>query len=44
MTDLHYDKIRIKSIGKFSYPKFIKLKELAAETVGITQDYHIRVF
>lgn len=41
MTDLHYDKIRIKSIGKFSYPKFIKLKELAAETVGITQDYHI---
>lgn len=41
MTDSHYDKIRMKSMGKFSYPKFIKLKELASETVGVTQDYHI---
>lgn len=41
MTDLHYDKIRKKSMGKFSYPKFVKLRELASQTIGITQDYHI---
>ncbi|VEU79703.1 IS110 family RNA-guided transposase [Haploplasma axanthum] len=41
MTDLHYDKIRKKSMGKFSYPKFMKLKELAKETIGTSQDYHL---
>jgi len=33
-----YDSIRKISRGKFSYPQFIKLKELAKDTVGISND------
>ena len=41
MTDKHYDHLRKLSMGKFSYPKFTKLKNLALETVGVTQDFQI---
>jgi len=38
MNGDHYDKVRKLSMGKFSYPKFVKLKELAKTTIGVTQD------
>jgi len=41
MTDHHYETLRKLSMGKFSYPKFSKLKELAKSTVGIYQEFHI---
>ena len=41
MNDDHYDKIRKMSMGKFSYPKFVKLKSLATNTIGVTQDHQL---
>jgi transposase len=41
MNNDHYDKVRKLSMGKFSYPKFVKLKELAKTTIGVTQDYQL---
>jgi transposase len=41
MNDMHYDKLRKLSMGKFSYPKFVKLKELAKSTIGVTQDHQL---
>lgn len=38
MNDNDYEKIRKLSMGKFSYPKFVKLKSLATNTIGVTQD------
>lgn len=39
LTDKHYVAIRKISMGKFSYPKFIKLKNLAANTIGVSRNY-----
>ena len=39
MNDGHFDKLRKLSMGKFNYPKFVKLKELAKSTIGVTHDY-----
>ena len=41
MTDEHFDKLRRLSKGKFSYPKFVKLKTLAKSTIGVTQDHQL---
>jgi transposase len=41
MTDEHFDKLRRLSKGKFSYPKFVKLKMLAKSTIGVTQDHQL---
>lgn len=41
MTDVHFDKLRKLSKGKFNYPKFVKLKELAKSTIGVTQDHQL---
>lgn len=41
MTDKHYDNIRKLSMGKFSYAKFIELKNLAKNSIGKTSDYHL---
>lgn len=41
MNDEHFDKLRKLSMGKFSYPKFVKLKDLAASTIGVTQDHQL---
>ncbi|MDY0278103.1 MAG: IS110 family transposase, partial [Acholeplasma sp.] len=41
MTDKHYEQLRKISMGKFSYPKFTKLKNLAEDTIGVTQDFQI---
>jgi hypothetical protein len=41
LSDTHYEGVRKKSMGKFSYPKFVKLKTLALNTIGVTQDYQI---
>jgi len=41
MNDSHFDKLRKLSMGKFSYPKFVKLKTLAKSTIGITQDHQL---
>ena len=41
MSDEHFDKLRRLSMGKFNYPKFIKLKELAKSTIGVTQDHQL---
>jgi len=40
MTDHHYETLRKISMGKFSYPKFTYLKELAKSTVGVYQAFH----
>ncbi len=39
MTNKHYDHIRELSRGRFSYPKFTKLKNLAKNSIGTTSDY-----
>ena len=41
MNDEHFDKLRKLSMGKFNYPKFVKLKELAKSTIGVTQDHQL---
>ena len=41
MNDVHFEKLRRLSKGKFTYPKFVKLKELAKSTIGVTQDYQL---
>ena len=41
MSDEHFDKLRSLSKGKFSYPKFVKLKELAKSTIGVTHDHQL---
>jgi transposase len=41
MNDNHFDELRRLSMGKFSYPKFVKLKELAKSTIGVTQDHQL---
>lgn len=41
MNDVHFDKLRKLSMGRFNYPKFVKLKELAKSTIGVTQDHHL---
>lgn len=41
MNDEHFDKFRRLSMGKFNYPKFVKLKALAASTIGVTQDHQL---
>jgi transposase len=41
MTDSHFDKLRRLSKGKFNYPKFVKLKDLAKSTIGVTQDHQL---
>jgi transposase len=41
LKDSHYDALRKRSMGKFSYPKFSKLRLLAAETVGVPQKFQI---
>jgi hypothetical protein len=41
LKDTHYETLRKRSMGKFSYPKFVKLKILASATIGITQDYQL---
>ncbi len=39
MNDDHYDKVRKSSKWASSaYPKFVKLKELAKATIGVTCD------
>lgn len=35
LSKFQYEHIRTKSMGKFSYPMFTKLKKLAKETIGI---------
>src|SRR5690606_36129379 len=35
MSESHYDTLRKLSRGKFSYPRFTKLKLLASHTIGI---------
>lgn len=45
LNQSHHDTLRKISMGKFSYPKFIKLKELATISIGIfdeTQIYLIK--
>jgi transposase len=34
MNDSHFDKLRKLSMGKFSYPKFVKLKTLANQPLA----------
>lgn len=41
MNDEHFNKLRKLSMGKFSYPRFVKLKELAKSTIGVTQDHQL---
>jgi transposase len=41
MKDIHFESLRKVSMGKFNYPKFIKLKNLAASTIGVTQDHQL---
>jgi len=41
MNDEHFDKLRRLSMGKFNYPKFVKLKELAKSTIGVTQNHQL---
>lgn len=41
MNDAHFDKLRKLSMGKFNYTKFVKLKELAKSTIGVTQDHQL---
>lgn len=41
MNDEHFDKLHKLSRGKFSYPKFVKLKELASTTIGVTQEHQL---
>jgi len=41
MNDSHYDTLRKRSMGKFSYPKFTKLRSLASETVGISKPFQV---
>ncbi|MDX9692497.1 MAG: IS110 family transposase [Acholeplasmataceae bacterium] len=41
MNDAHFEKLRKLSMGKFNYPKFVKLKELAKSTIGVTQDHQL---
>lgn len=41
MNDAFYDTLRKASMGKFNYPKFIKLKTLADSTIGITQEFQV---
>src|SRR5690606_20793920 len=41
MDDSNFDKLRRLSKGKFNYPKFVKLKELAKSTIGVTQDHQL---
>lgn len=41
MNDTFYDTLRKASMGKFNYPKFIKLKTLANSTIGITQAFQV---
>ena len=40
MTDHHYETLRKLSMGKLSYPKFSKLKELAKSSIGVYQEFH----
>jgi len=41
MNDGHFERLRKRSMGKFNYPKFVKLKELAKSTIGVTQDHQL---
>ncbi|QWB96322.1 hypothetical protein KHQ89_02485 [Mycoplasmatota bacterium] len=41
MNDEHFDKLRKRSMGRFNYPKFVKLKALAKTTIGVTQDHQL---
>lgn len=41
LKDKHYEALRKLSMGKFSYPKFVKLKNLALNTIGVTKDYQL---
>ncbi|MDO9629631.1 MAG: IS110 family transposase [Acholeplasmataceae bacterium] len=41
LNDEHYDKLRRLSMGKFTYPMFVKLKHLAKSTIGVTQDHQL---
>ena len=41
LNEKHYDSLRRLSMGKFSYPKFIKLKELARNSIGSNNETHI---
>ena len=41
MNDDFYEAIHKLSMGKFNYPKFIKLKYLASSTIGITQEFQV---
>lgn len=46
MTEKHYEMIRRFSKGKFTYSNFLKLKDLARNTVGLTDSYildHIKI-
>jgi transposase len=39
LSDSRYQKLKSLSHGKFGYPKFIKLKELAKHSVGVKDNY-----
>lgn len=41
MSDSHFDQLRKLSMGKFNYPKFTKLKELARSTIGVTHNHQL---
>ena len=38
MSDSRFDSLRRLSMGKFKYPKFLKLKYAASHSIGINQD------
>lgn len=38
LSKKQFETISNKSMGKFTYPKFLKLKKLASETIGIKSD------
>jgi len=41
MKENHFETLRKLSRGKFNYPKFVKLKALASQTIGVTQDHQL---
>ncbi|TVP85461.1 MAG: IS110 family transposase [Acholeplasmataceae bacterium] len=41
LNDDHHDKLHRLSKGKFSYPRFVKLRELAKSTIGVAQDHQL---
>ncbi|VEU80558.1 IS110 family RNA-guided transposase [Haploplasma axanthum] len=43
LTKTHFETISNKSMGKFTYPKFLKLKELASDTIGIKSNSIVTV-